>query len=579
MPISPISFQPISAGEYIFPPLSIANTNTLSSTYSHFSDSLKGFRNSGDPLLSAPHQTTQQLTYYPATPTPIPFVGFSRQEPELSNQSWKDIFGEDFVEANHTSPTTEISSTIGDNIFSEDALGINNASSNTNNVAENNTSNLRVINPAQQETAAYFEKNWEQLQEASVFSEEDWQILLTTENKPNPAITYKKAIASQITPTLLIAWQANHNLPQNQRLTLQQFTQKHNITNKLLANYIKIDGTLRARGHDLLRRASTPSFQHITAQTLTAWQANQELSEDQRLTPIQFAHTFSISLRIFRQYIHSNGTLKQSGQDLLLRPQKHVFNPISTKILNAWQTNQQLLGSQRLLPEQFADTHNISIPTLANYIKKNGTLRPRGKNMFQRAQGHQFNQINADILNAWQANQQLLTDQRLTLAQFIRKHNLVPMTLAQYIRKNGTLTQRGQTILQQSTGHRFTPISADIIRTWQNNIALPNSQRLSFIQFSEKYNIAARRLYRYVALNGSLKQRGENLLRRASKPSLLRPITPEILTAWQTNQLLPKEHRLTPINFARTHHISRRLLYHYISPNGILRSLGIKLCM
>lgn len=591
MPLDSLSFQTFFGSEAIATLFTTDNSLSPSTPYADFSDGLQRIRNIQTPSPQSARIASKSIAQDPIDPTvSLP--------PSLQNQDWTEVLDELFLGIN-------------DPVAAEDE----------NQVEEEPHTTTANFAP----------------EAITLFSEQD---------KESSQQTHQ---FNRITPTLLITWQTNQQQPETQRLSAKQFADTHNIAITTLANYIQRDGTLRARGENMLQRAQGHRFNQINADILNAWQKNQQMPEGQRLTSRQFAHQCNIAISGLNHYINSDGILNLRGQSLLqrgtdtarakkmcpkaanhnsnsmtqdilitwqrnqqrlknqqltqkefanahnIRPTTlaryidtngilkplgndlmrrkgadHRFQPIQAKLLTLWQTNQQQAPELRLSFEQFAVAHNVAEATLALYIyADNGTLKQQGKNMLQRSQGHRFNSISKRIWNAWQINQQQPINQRLTLEQFADTHNIASTILTQYIYQNGTLKALGQRVLQRTPRQQFNPITSEILTTWQNNTTLPDSQRLSLTQFSEKYNIAVATLMQYSHADGTLTKYGRDAFQRKEYKTLTY-VTADILHAWQINHQRPEDQRLTYEQFANAHNIAIKTLTHYINANGTL---------
>lgn len=316
---------------------------------------------------------------------------------------------------------------------------------------------------------------------------------------------------NRITPDILLDWQANQKLPKNQRLTRAQFMNAHNITATRLNYYIHSSGKLTTCGENFIQRKANHQFNRITPDILSAWSKNQALPETQRLTRVQFTSAHNIAKATLCHYIDSSGKLTVRGENFIRRKTNHQFNRVTPDILLAWSKNQALPETQRLSRTQFTDAYNIQANTLAKYIYfSDGTFTIYGTNILQRAQGHQFTPVTADILNAWQANQQLPENNRLTQAQFVNQHNLLAHTLSQFIYLDGTLKPRSTELLQRMAGHRFKPANKKIAEAWSINNKLPSTQRLTREQFAQKHNVSVRTLKYDIDVNDTSKTSKKN---------------------------------------------------------------------
>lgn len=122
----------------------------------------------------------------------------------------------------------------------------------------------------------------------------------------------------------------------------------------------------------------------------------------------------------------------------------------------------------------------------------------------------------------------------------------------------------------------YKPTTKEILLAWQANQKLPESSRLSREQFSQEKKISPDHLDRMLKKDGSSSIAGEITITHKTEKKY-KPITIEILFAWQSNLLLPQDKRLSRAEFVQTHRISACSLHHHIGSDGTFKNRGDQL--
>ncbi|EIK73493.1 hypothetical protein PseBG33_2889 [Pseudomonas synxantha BG33R] len=245
-------------------------------------------------------------------------------------------------------------------------------------------------------------------------------------------------------------------------------------------------------------------------------------------------------------------------------------------------TAEDLKAWEALSPEQqesvtrkgFAKQNKLPQKTFEFFVKPDGQLSDSGVIVRDRPASTLPNKVTETHLRAWQNMTQAARDE-MTLDGFIGLHNLRPTTIRSYVRQNGTLTSKGDALVQASDPTRSNQISDDHLRQWDETFRKVENS-LTSAQFVSQHGLNPRSWARLVNADGSLTQAGAQRLEQARQAGAVQVSTPmaDHLRAWQA---LPYEQQqsLTPEVFARQKNIPPRVFERYVQPNGQLTDTGL----
>ncbi|WP_258232352.1 SET domain-containing protein-lysine N-methyltransferase [Pseudomonas orientalis] len=245
-------------------------------------------------------------------------------------------------------------------------------------------------------------------------------------------------------------------------------------------------------------------------------------------------------------------------------------------------TAEHLRAWEALSPEQqasvtrkgFAKKNHLPQKTFEYYVKPDGQLSSTGVIVRDRPAVTSPIKVNETHLRDWQNMTQVERDE-MTLDGFIGLHNLRPTTIRSYVRHNGTLTSKGDALVQAADPTRSNQIADDHLRQWDELFAQVDNL-LTSEQFATQRGLNPRSWARLVNADGSLTQDGARRLERARQASAIQASTPmaDHLRQWQ---VLPHEQQqsLTREGFARQKNIHPTVFERYVQPDGQLTATGV----
>ena len=240
----------------------------------------------------------------------------------------------------------------------------------------------------------------------------------------------------------------------------------------------------------------------------------QDMSKEQRATIGLDKFIKQHKLKVtFRHYADRNGLTKLGNQRLSNIMHTHSFAQLNPKHLKKW--NNMCQKKQNNNIDTFCAEHNLLKANFIKYCNSNG-MTPIGNQLIQESNGHEFNHITPEILEEWSKYPQNERDYELR-DDFVKRHNIEIADIMRYIRiyKEDTLSLEGKQRIQKAQGHKFNPITKEVIQRWCNMFQYERD-KIGLRKFAVKNNLYYVTLRTYVSQYEPL-PRGVELLNKPDK--------------------------------------------------------------
>jgi hypothetical protein len=277
---------------------------------------------------------------------------------------------------------------------------------------------------------------------------------------------------------------------------------------------------------------------------------------------VGLARKNNVSFAALRNYLRSDGTLRQRGEGRL--------NP-GTKARNTDDMPRQraALGRARIEVagglDDLARRNNVSTPAPRNYyVRPDVTLIQQGKD--QLAPEDKV-EITDDMLRQWANLGRAGIKAAGGINGLAGQNNISAGALRNYLRANGTLTQYGEDRLNPEGKANITN---NMLRQWAALGAAGIKAAGGIDELARRHNVSVVALRTYLRADGRLTQRAEDRL----NPNWRQVITLAMLRQWSTLGPSGIEAAGGLDGLARQHNVSTGALRTYLHIDGTLTVRG-----
>lgn len=352
------------------------------------------------------------------------------------------------------------------------------------------------------------------------------------------------------------------------QITRDNFARQHLLSPVEFKNYVTVNGRLKLRGRVLLNSGQSQPFRDIECKDIQAWQALSQKERD-HITRDGFAKKYQLDQQTFGNYVTVDGRLKLRGKSFFNRKKSLPYRKIACRDIQTWQAMSQE-ERDHLTREGFAEQHQLSPQSFANYVTTAGQLNARGQILLNKQKGFQYQRVSWTDVQAWQDMSPAQREQ-MTFNKFALQHSLNPLNFQNYISANGQLRARGQALFNKRQGIQYQNINRTHIQAWQD-MSPEQREQMMLEGFADAHQINPQDLLNYVTVAGQLNARGRALLNK-QKNIQYQKISWTHVQAWQELSQAQRE-QITFNNFALQHSLNPLNFQNYISANGQLKDRG-----
>ncbi|MFL9964300.1 hypothetical protein PQR02_25190, partial [Paraburkholderia sediminicola] len=372
---------------------------------------------------------------------------------------------------------------------------------------------------------------------------------------------------SPVTAVHVNEWHAMSQIGRN-RIGMSGFASKHKLSLASWRNAVAADGMIKPQGQAILDRATGVQYSPVTADRINEWHAMPQ-AERNRIGMAEFACNNKLRFSSWRNAVAADGTIRPLGQAILDHATGVQYRFVTADHINEWHAMSQT-ERNRIGMSGFASNHKLSLASWESSVAADGTIRPQGQAVLDRATGVQYSPVTADRINEWHAMPQAERT-KIGMAEFARDNKLSFNSWKSSVAADGTIRPLGQAILDRATGVQYSPVTADHIIEWH---AMPQMERyrIGMSGFASNHKLSFNSWQDVVAGDGTIRPRGQAILDHATGVQY-RFVTADHINEWHAMSQMERN-RIGMSGFASNHKLSFNSWRNAVAADGTIRPQG-----